>query len=287
MSQTDLARKLKALHIPARPLIIPTIWDIASLHAVASLNNPDSEKQNSSDKDPVKAVATSSWAVAASLGVQDHDLTWEQYLGVIKGLGAASRPLGIPLSIDLQDGYGSRIEEVITSTIEAGAVGGNIEDSIPSANYAGGIQGALYGLGEQVERLKLALRAASDSGLPDFVLNARSDIFLLADHPSLTDEVRLEEAIKRGRAFLEAGATIVYYPAAAERGLFASQIESLVKGLDGKVAVIAHHKPGGFSTKELGQLGVARIQFGASLFLLAREATREAARRGLEGQTLQ
>lgn len=273
MSLNHLAKTLKALHVPSKPLIIPNIWDVASLNAIASLNTSDK---------PVKAVATASWAVAAALGIKDEELTYEQNLAAIQTIGPASQKLGLPLSVDLQDGYGSKIQEAVASAIKAGAVGANIEDSIPSAGFAGGIEGALYPLDEQVKRLKIALQAASDNGCPDFALNARCDIFALAPHSSLDDETRLREGIKRGKAFLELGATTVFFWGSS-RGLRDAEVKTLVEQLDGKVAVKTAHKPGSLSTKEIGELGVARISFGPSLFIIAMEAAKNAARGVLEG----
>jgi 2-methylisocitrate lyase-like PEP mutase family enzyme len=276
MARNELARAFKALHIPSQPIIVPNVWDVASLKAIASLNTDDAHR-------PVKAVATSSWAVAGSLGIKDEELTSEQNLAAIQKLGSEADIHGIALSVDLGDGYGANIEEVVATAIKYGVVGANIEDSIPSAGYTGTIEEALYNLDEQVQRLKLALKAASDNGLPDFVLNARSDVFALTEHPSLSDEIRLAEAIKRGKAYLEAGATTVFFPTSPTQGLDASQVKALVRELDGRVTVKPSYSPDGLSTQELGQLGVARIQFGASFFLIASEATTRAATRVLDG----
>lgn len=269
MASNTLAKALKALHVPSRPLIIPNVWDIASLNAVASLNTTSGEA-------PVKAVATASWAVAASLGIKDEELTYEQNLAAIQTIGPACRKLGLPLSVDLQDGYGSKIHDAVSAAVKAGAAGANIEDSIPSAGFGRGIEGSLYSVDEQVERLKQALKAASDAGCPDFALNARSDIFVLAADPSLDDETRLREGIRRGKAYLDAGATTVFFWGGG-RGLRDAEVKALVKELDGKVAVKALHKPEGLSTQEIAELGVSRISFGPSLFIIAMEAAKKAA----------
>lgn len=268
MASNALAKTLKALHTPSKPLIIPNIWDIPSLNAVASLNGAESA--------PVKAVASASWAVAASLGVKDEELTYEQNLEAIRKIGPAAQKLGLPLSADLQDGYGSKIGEAVSAAVKAGAVGANIEDSIPSAGFEAGIQGSLYGVDEQVERLRVALKAASDAGCPDFALNARCDIFVLAQDPSLDDETRMKEAIKRGKAYLGAGATTIFFWGSS-RGLRDEEVRTLVKELDGKVAVKTAHRSTGLSTGEIAELGVARISFGPSLFLIAMEAAKKAA----------
>lgn len=276
MSSNNFAKTLKALHQPSNPLIIPNIWDVPSLNAIASLNSADGGQH------PVKAVATASWALAASLGIKDEELTYEQNMTAIQKIGPVARALGLPLSVDLMDGYGSKIREAVTVAVKAGAVGANIEDSIPSIGFTAGIQGSLYGIDEQVERLKSALKAAADAGCPDFALNARCDIFVLAPGHSLDDETRMREAFKRGKAYIDAGATTVFFWGAG-RGLRDSEVKTLVKELDGKVAVKAAHKSEGLSTGDIAKLGVARISFGPSLFLIAMEAAKKAASTVLGG----
>ncbi|KAH7154087.1 hypothetical protein DER46DRAFT_663782 [Fusarium sp. MPI-SDFR-AT-0072] len=68
----------------------------------------------------------------ASLGIKDEELTMEQNLASIRTLAGTVASAGLPLSVDLQDGYGSRLREAVTQTIQAGAHGANIEDSIPA-----------------------------------------------------------------------------------------------------------------------------------------------------------
>lgn len=277
-TSNDFAKTLKALHQPSNPLIIPNIWDVPSLNAVASLNS-----DNDGNEKPVKAVATASWALAHALGIKDEELTFEQNLAAIEKIGPVARSLGLPLSTDLLDGYGSRIGEVVTAAVKAGSVGANIEDSIPSVGFGAGIEGSLYGVDEQVQRLKTALKAAADAGCPDYALNARCDAFALAAHPSLNDETRMREAIRRGKAYLEAGATTVFFWGGGGRGLRDAEVKRLVEELGGRVAVKAAHKPEGLSTSDIAQLGVARISFGPSLLLIAMEATKKAASTILSG----
>lgn len=278
MAANTLAKTLKNLHVPSKPLILSNIWDLASLNTILSLNTPTSQ--------PVKALATASWAIAADLGVPDEDLTWEQNLDAIRKIAPAVARSGLPLSTDLQDGYGSRIEEVVAAAVKAGAHGGNIEDSIPSAGFGKGIDGSLYPLDEQVRRLKSALKAAADAGCPDFVLNARTDVFVLDSSPDLDDEKRLKEAVVRGKAFLEAGATTVFVWGGPRRGLRDSEIETLVKELNGRVAVKLGQGNGALSTADLGSKGVARISVGPSLFRIGMEAVKKSALDILQGGNL-
>ena len=267
------AKAFKAMHVPKSPIVLANIWDLSSLNAVLSLNQ--------GDKKPVKAVATASWAIAAVIGGKDEELTYEQNMAAIKQVAPLCEEAGLPLTADLQDGYGSRIEEVITAAVKAGASGANIEDSIPSAGYGKGITGSLYSLEEQVRRLKSALSAAAEAGCPDFALNARCDVFCL-DDPSLDDESRMKEAIARGKAFLELGATTVFYWGGPRWGMTKAHVQTLVKELDGRVSVLLPAYSGGPTVSELAEIGVARISIGPTLYHVSKLALQKAASSILE-----
>ncbi|UNI18582.1 hypothetical protein JDV02_004840 [Purpureocillium takamizusanense] len=280
----DAAKALKALHVPKSPVVLTNVWDVASLNTVLSLNN---DASSGSGSKPVTAIATASWAIAASEGLADEDLTWEQNLAAISRVAPVARAAGLPLSCDLQDGYGARIDEVVAAAVRAGASGANIEDSIPAAGFGRGIAGSLYPVDEQVRRLRGALKAAAEAGCPDFVLNARCDVFCLDDDDGtngrattarLDDETRLREAIARGKAFLEAGATTVFYWGGPRGGLSRESVRALVEALDGRVAVLLSAYAGGPTVKELGELGVARISIGPTLFRVAMAAAARAAK---------
>ncbi|KAL7934017.1 phosphoenolpyruvate phosphomutase domain-containing protein [Trichoderma chlorosporum] len=242
------AQTLKALHKPGSPLVLSNIWDVSSLNAITSLNSEQASK-------PVKALATASWAIAASLGIKDEELTMVQNLEAISRIAPLAEKAGLPLSVDLQDGYGDLISAVVTAAVEYGAAGANLEDSIPSAGFGKGISGSLYKLEDQAARLKRAVDAAKDAGAPDFVINARCDVFRL-EAPDLSLETRLAEAIKRGKAYLEAGATTVFF-FGGPNGMTSDSVKTLVKELDGKVAVMLSGKPGSLTTSDLANLGVA------------------------------
>jgi 2-methylisocitrate lyase-like PEP mutase family enzyme len=265
-----LAKQLKALHQPSAPIIFPNVWDVASFNTIKSLNTETSK--------PVKALATASWAIAATYGVQDEELTLEQNLEAIAKIGPLAKEAGIPLSADLQDGYGSQVVSVIKRAVEAGVVGANIEDIRLEDN-------TFYPIDEQVQRLKTVLQTAAEAGCTDFVLNARCDMFHIDQ--GLTEAEVIKEAVTRGKAYLGAGATTVFYWGGSGRGLRTSWVETLVKELDGRVAVkLAHKTEDALSTKDLANIGVARISVGPSLFLLAQEAAKQAAERILAGGNL-
>ncbi|KAG5983097.1 hypothetical protein E4U55_000825 [Claviceps digitariae] len=267
---------LKALHVPGKPIVFANVWDVASLNAIISLNDGDTKL--------VQAVATASWAIAASAGVPDEDLTFEQNMDAIRRMLPFARKAGLPLSADLQDGYGSRIEGVIFEAVKAGVSGANIEDSIPSAGFGKGIQGSLYGRQEQAHRLSLAIEAARAAGCPNFVLNARCDVFCVEEDD---DTSRLEEAVARGKAYLAAGATTVFYwGGPGGNGMTKADLETLTRELSGRVAVLLSAYPGLESTLELAQMGVARVSIGPGLFKIAMETVKQAARNMLTGGKL-
>ncbi|KAM5344894.1 hypothetical protein ACJ41O_010756 [Fusarium nematophilum] len=266
----DFAKELKALHKPSSPIIFPNVWDVASFNTVVSLNS-DTAK-------PVKALATASWAIAASLGIKDEELTLDQNLAAVAKIASLAKAAGLPLSADLQDGYGSQIASTVKRAVELGVAGANIEDTVPETE-------AFYPIDEQVQRLKTALQAASDAGCPDFVINARCDMFHF--DTGLDEEGTLKEAIARGKAYLDAGATTVFYWGGSGRGLRTAWVETLVRELDGRVAVkLAHKTEGTLSTAELAEIGVARVSVGPSLFLVAQSAVRQAAADILSGGKL-
>ena len=278
MAANAMAKTLKGLHIPSKPIIFANIWDLSSFNALLSLNS-------AVDPKPVKAVATASWAFAAALGIKDEELTFEQNLAAIRKIAPAVAKAGLPLSVDLQDGYGSRIGEAVTAAVGAGAHGANLEDSIPSVGFGRGIEGSLYPADEQVGRLKTALRAAADAGCPDFAVNARCDVFVLDESSELSDEARMAEALKRGKAYLDAGATTVFYWGGG-RGLRDAEVKGLVEALDGRVAVKLAEREGALSTAELARLGVARVSVGPSLYRKAMEAVKKSALSILQGGSL-
>ncbi|KAF5605579.1 C6 transcription factor [Fusarium pseudoanthophilum] len=184
---------------------------------------------NSEASKPVNAIATASWAFAASLA-------------------------GLPLSVDLQDGYGSRLREAVTQAIQAGAHGANIEDSIPAHGLGQGVEHPLCPLSEQIRRLQLAVKAAADEGLPDFVINARCDVFALKDGPNLRSEARLEEEIRRGKAYLGAGATTAFFWRGYGAGFTEADVQILVGGLDGHVAIRLGQTREALSVSQLAKL---------------------------------
>ncbi|ELR02129.1 hypothetical protein VC83_06967 [Pseudogymnoascus destructans] len=267
------ALKLKALHQPSSPFVLSNVHDIPSTTTVLALNTPTST--------PVRALATGSYAIAGTLGLADADLTLPLNLQALSLISPIARAAGVPLSADLQDGYGEQLRECVGGAIDLGVVGANIEDGIPERGYGRGLDG-LRTLEEQVERLKVVFEIAKEKGLPNFVVNARTDLFMLNPRPEgWGHEDMLKEALKRGKAYLEAGATsfFVWGPE-----LTVEDVRTLVRGLDGKVAVLLSGGGGKVTVAEWKEIGVCRISVGPTLWRESMDALKKAAEKilGLE-----
>ncbi|KAI0487779.1 phosphoenolpyruvate phosphomutase-domain-containing protein [Xylaria cf. heliscus] len=276
---TTSAAHFAALHAPGNPLVVPNIWDLASLKSVLSLNSSSSSSSSTSPL-PVKAIATASYAIAESLGLADADLSAGANLIRISQLAPRVRAAGLPLTVDIQDGYGARLDDVVAGVVRAGAAGANVEDLRDD--------GKLWDCGEQVERLKRVIRVAAENGCHGFVVNARCDVLCpwspRDGRPGEEDRL-LAEAVRRGKAYLEAGATTVFVWG-GPRGLRDEEIRTLVREFGGRLAVKLAVGEKGLTVRELADMGVARISVGPMLFLAAGRTVREGAERIVGGGRL-
>ncbi|KAI1750550.1 phosphoenolpyruvate phosphomutase-domain-containing protein [Xylaria castorea] len=278
---TTSAAHFAALHAPGNPLVVPNIWDLSSLNTVLSLNSSSSPSSPTTVSPPVKAVATASYAIAESLGLADADLSLGANLIRISQLAPRVRAAGLPLTVDIQDGYGDRLDEVVAAVVKAGAVGANVEDMRED--------GGLWSCEEQVERLKRVMRVAAGNGCDGFVVNARCDVMSPASKRdgSAGEEGRLlDETVRRGKKYLEAGATTVFVWG-GPRGLRDAEVRTLAREFEGRLAVkLAATGENVLSVRELADIGVARISVGPSLYLAAHKTVREAAERIVGGGRL-
>ncbi|MCW3814784.1 isocitrate lyase/phosphoenolpyruvate mutase family protein [Micromonospora sp. DR5-3] len=236
------AAALRALHRPGDPLILPNAWDPGSARDVVAAGFP--------------AVATSSGAVAEALGHADNEATPVDEMFAAVGRIAAAVP--VPVTADLERGYGLRPAELVERLLAAGAVGCNLEDSDPRTRE-------LCDVEEQADLLAGVRAAAREAGV-DLVLNARVDVHLRAYGPP---KGRLAEAVSRARRYRTAGADCVYPIVLADP----AAIRTLVTEVDAPVNVLT--RPGAPAVAELAGLGVARISFGSGLYAAARARTVE------------
>jgi 2-methylisocitrate lyase-like PEP mutase family enzyme len=274
----EVALLLKSLHKPEDPLVLTNIYDAASANAVISLNK--------ASPCLVKALATTSYGIANTFSVPDAALTLNQNLAGIHKIAPIARSAGLPLTVDLQDGYGEFLDTSIYRIIWAGAAGANIEDSYPEKGFGHGMS-CLRSVEESAERIRLAIKYATQVELPDFVVNARTDVLRLKPNPEgWTREMMIQEVVKRGKAFLEAGATCVFVWGGAAGEVTKKEIQLLVKEFDGRLAVKLADGRDGLSVKELTELGVCRVSMGAGLYSDDMDALRKKAERILKGGQL-
>jgi 2-methylisocitrate lyase-like PEP mutase family enzyme len=184
-SLAPLAAHLRALHRPGAPLVLVNVWDVASAREVAAAG--------------AAALGTSSAAIAASLGLPDDNTSDpETVFSAIRRIAAGA---AVPVTADLERGYGLDGAALVDGLLAAGAVGCNVEDSHHRQ------PGELIDADTQAEYLSGVREAARRRGV-HIVLNARIDVLLHqpdADPASLLDQV-----LRRARLYLEAGADCVY-----------------------------------------------------------------------------
>lgn len=255
-SQNDIAKHFRALHNPQDPIILTNAYDASTASVIASIPT-------------TRALATASFAIAACLGVDDNDLTKAQNLAALKIIRSAAHRVNpdLPITVDLQDGYGQDLPSLAATVKEAialGAVGCNMEDMDNAA-------GTLRPLDDAVARVKTVVEAAKEAGVPDFVLNARTDVLG-------QDGTTVEDAVVRGKAYLAAGACTVYvWGGPKGRGVSKEEVEILVRELNGMVNVKMNLREGFLGIQEIRQLGVARVSLGPELWKSAMKAVKEQA----------
>ncbi|HEY9474550.1 MAG TPA: isocitrate lyase/phosphoenolpyruvate mutase family protein [Mycobacteriales bacterium] len=231
---------LRALHHGPHPVVLPNVWDAASARVFTDAGFP--------------ALATSSSAVAAALGYDDGERT--PAAEMFAAIRRIARSVEVPVTADVESGYGLGARELVDRLAETGVAGCNLEDSDPATRTM-----------KNVERQAEFLAAVRDHAGDALVLNARVDVFL---HTPFDPRTTVATAIARARRYLTAGADCVY-PILAP----ADTLPELVAGIDGPVNVL--HLPGGPSVGELSALGVARITFGGSLHKAAIASLRDTA----------
>jgi 2-methylisocitrate lyase-like PEP mutase family enzyme len=219
------ATELLRLHQAPEILQVINVWDVITAKVVA-------------DVPGTKALATASHSIAASRGYDDgENIPLDEMIAAVGLIAAAT---SLPVSADLESGYGNP-GETVRKAIGVGVVGANIEDQMRP-------------LADAIDQMSAAMRAAEAEGI-DFALNARTDAFLKAG--SRDPAAVRAEAIERGRAFLDVGAATVFVPGLLDE----ATVAALVDGIGwNKVSVI--NVPGSLAPAKLQELGVARISYG-------------------------
>jgi 2-methylisocitrate lyase-like PEP mutase family enzyme len=247
------AEQFRSLHVPGQPLVLFNVWDAGSARAVESAG--------------ARALATGSWSVAAAHGYDDGERLPLDL--AIANLARIVRATTVPVTVDLESGYGKAPDSVaraVEQSIAAGAVGCNFEDSDPETR-------GLRDIANQVERIQHA-RKAADALLPAYFINARTDVFLNAPASSHTDAM-VAEVLERAKAYAEAGANGLFAPGLVDAALIGRLAQR--SPLPVNIMVMDSTPPLG----ELAKLGVARVSHGPRPYVLAMKALQDAARASL------
>lgn len=235
-TQRDLAASFRDRHTStdAGPLVLPNSWDVASTIMFAEAG--------------FDAIGTTSAGIAAALGVPDGEqLSGEEMVDVVDRI---ANSVEVPVSADMEAGYGETpdaVAETVRQTIDAGAVGINLEDG----SMAGG--GRLDDPHRHAAKIRAARTAADDADVP-LVINGRTDVFWYDIGP---EAERHEAAIERANIYRDAGSDCLFVPGVTDP----DTIEVLVRGIDGPLNVLGG--PAAPTIDELGELGVARVSVGS------------------------
>jgi 2-methylisocitrate lyase-like PEP mutase family enzyme len=237
--QEKKAQVFRALHA-GEAFVLPNPWDAGSARVLAALG--------------FKALATTSSGFAFTLGRRDGTVSLDEVIAHTRALDQAT---DLPLSVDLENGYGPDPESAvlaITRVAEAGAVGGSIEDYDPS--------GHIYGFDHAVERVAAAAAAARGLGFP-FTLTARAENHIRGNPDP-------DDTIARLRAFEQVGADVLYAPGLRS----AEEIAAVCQAVSKPVNVLALP---GLSLSEIVAAGAQRVSVGGGLTWVAVRALADAA----------
>jgi 2-methylisocitrate lyase-like PEP mutase family enzyme len=219
------ATELMRLHTDPAVLPVVNVWDVISTKVVAGVEG-------------TKAIATASKAIAASFGYEDGEkIPLDLHLDHVSRIVEATE---LPVTADLEGGYGDAAETV-RRAIGIGVVGANIEDQLKP-------------LSEAAAQVEAIMKVADQEGV-DFVLNARTDAYAL--RPDGDPKESLRDALERGRAYLDAGAPVVFVPAFVQEKHIATLVEAF-----GPQRLSVLGIPGMPSLAEMEKLGVARVSYG-------------------------
>ncbi len=227
MTQTELAIAFHALHDDL--LVLPNCWDAASAAVIQHAG--------------AKALATSSAAVAWSLGIQDGNHLDRE--SMLEHLGRICSVANVPVSCDIEGGFGDSAADLAETTrlvIEAGAVGVNIEDALA---------GELRPVDEAAARVHVVREAAEAAGI-DLFINARTDSYLLGT-------ADFDDTVARATAYLDAGASGIFVPGVTDLGV----VSRLTGAIDAPVNILTG--PGAPAIPALKTAGARRVSAGSSL----------------------
>lgn len=245
-TQTEKSDEFIQLHQPGNCFIIPNPWDRGSAKLLQHLG--------------FKALASTGAGCAFSQGRSDLSINARDMLAQLTELVQST---DLPISADLQNGFGHTPEDAAQTIIEAaksGIVGGSLEDA------SGDATNPIYDVGLAVERIQSAAAAAKSLNFK-FTLTARAENYLYG-------RADLKATIKRLQAYQEAGADVLYAPGIQSR----EDIKAIVQSIDRPLNVLMGLQGMQLTVAEVQALGVTRISLGGSLARAAYGALVRAAR---------
>jgi 2-methylisocitrate lyase-like PEP mutase family enzyme len=250
------SRRLRELVRAPQILIMPGAYDVLSALLFEQMG--------------FEAIQGTSGGIAASLGYPDGEvMSREQFVGVSGQLAGA---VSVPFNADGEKGYGDEegVRETVRGLVSRGVAGMNLEDGAAKGH------GGLVEVAQQLRKIKAVMETKRELG-SEFFLNARVDAFhVITDDPARA----LDEAIRRGNAYAEAGADCIFY-----LNLHSAEIiRTVVKEVKAPVSILAG--PQSPTVSELQDLGLARVSYGSAFLKAAIGATRHLAREVLEKGTV-
>ena len=240
------------LHNAGAPLVLLNVWDVGSALAI--------------ERAGAQAIATSSWAVAAARGHDDEEaLPFEELEDVTCRI---AKSISVPLTVDIETGYSEAPAEVADHALrirKTGAVGINIEDRDRKTASPVMIE-------DFTAKLRAIVRAQESEGEALFI-NARSEVFFDPEDSTRPAE-RLEHAMERAHAYVDAGANGIFFPGLTDPDLVAKLVEEIGAPINVMVPDVEQ-------LKIMKQAGARRISFGPAPYLSAMERLTNCSREAL------
>jgi 2-methylisocitrate lyase-like PEP mutase family enzyme len=254
ITQIEKAQQFHALHIKGAPLVLFNAWDAGSAKEI--------------EKAGAKAIATGSWSVATAYGFDDGEkLPFDLAIANIQRIAQNTQ---LPVSMDLESGYGDAPEQVanaVAAAIQAGAIGCNIEDSFPA-------DGSLRDVHAHAARIK-AMRAEVDARKVNFFINARTDVFFQSGADT-HNMAMVDACLQRAEIYARAGANGLFVPGVVADELIAAIAARSPLPVN---VMVSQATP---TRARLAELGVARISYGPGPYRIAMKALIDAAKSALQ-----
>lgn len=236
----ELANTLLALHQPGNPVVLPTVWDAWSANVAVSSG--------------FSGLTVGSHPLADSIGRPDGEgMTFTELTTRVTQITDA---VDVPVSVDIESGYGESAGTLVDGLLAAGAVGLNIEDTVHG-------EGGRFRTSEEHATLVGELRAAADAAGVHVVINARTDTFKNQVGP---EDERVDLAIARMIACAEAGADSLYpvgfhdeQTLARITGALPRPVNAIANPVDGDLAMYARAGAGRISFGPIWQMNLAKV----------------------------